>query len=979
MLLKSPINDVFCTIFTKPCGLVRLASAGSNCLIFTHRTAFVTYFNPPPMNRYFLPLFLCCLFFAPVVRGQRTLTGKVTGFDNRNQPLPNVVVTAEGSPSSTRTNAEGRFTLNVPPATRRLWFALPGYDSTYLDLVPGVNDYPNILMHRAAEPPRPAPVTPDSPIPPVDTIPVAWLATTFGQTDLAQILAFSAPLFHSNRASLAGASDHVDAVQLRGMASDQMLVLVNGRRWHHSALVHTGPTAQRGMAQGVDWNMIPASAVERVEVMRDVVAGQYGSDATAGVVNIVLKNRPGVVDAQVSYGQRLTRYDKNLAFWKFGTTDRPDVGANDGQTLDASLRYGFALGERGTLNLSGVYQSRGSTSRAGAYTGKIFPVQYPDTAELDRRNLTRADFDMQMGEARMRGGGGIFDLALDLTDHWKLLGSGSFFQKKGRSAGYYWLPYTIESEAGFVGDDFVFPTLPNGFLPEINADNRDLGASLGLNGRWGDWSLDLSNTLGQNRLDLDLDQSVNYTERENNAGPPQTSFDAGGLSLFQNTAQLELARRFAPVLSGLRLTLGLEHRLERFAVRTGEPLSWEYYDGLSLAVPGGPRGLAGFSDTSGAHRRNGLGVYLSADQRFTPALTLRATGRFDRWSAGLGKALTGKLLLLYRPGEQFSLFASAGTGFRAPSIQQQFYAQNLLEGVRDVAGGVFTGQSGIFSTTDAATRLFETGGLSLEKNLGFALGLTVRPVSALRLTVDAWHVTVRDRVVLTNGLYKGNGSDTLLNQALTQGSLWSVRFWDNALTTRTFGIQAGVAWSQSFDERQTLGFDLNGVFCRTQVAADENDVPDIDAADVVVLTEQSGQYFNREDRNRLESALPRLKMVAGLRYDLGPFGAALRATWFGATRYRDADGLVVNNEFNDRANEALDQDFSGKAVLDLSLSYAVVGGVRLGLGAHNLLDVYPDSHSHFANTDEGRRVYNTTASPFGFAGRYLFARLKIEL
>ncbi len=928
------------------------------------------------MNRLpFFALFLCTVFSLPLA-AQRTLTGKVTDYDSRrNQPLEGVSVSVEGTAAITRTDAAGKYSLPVPATAKALLFSLPGYASARVELTAG-NVY-DITLKRTGPVIKPETETVAAPLlPPVDTIPIALILNEFGQIELSQILTFSSPLFQSNRQTLAGASDHVDPVQLRGLASDQLLVLVNGKRWHQSALVHTDATAQRGMAQGVDWNAIPASAVERVEVSRDVALGQYGSDAVAGVVNIVLKNKTGL-DANVSYGQRMTRYDKNYALWKLGEASQSDVSASDGQSVFAGLHYGFDLGGRGSLNLTGEYLSRGATNRAGTYTGQISRDGLDDSLALAQAGLTREDFDMQIGEARMRGGAAMYNLDLNLNDNWSLYSFGGFSAKNGQSRDYYRYPSVIESDALTAADGFVLPAYPNGFLPEINSRNLDLGASIGVQGKMGDWTLDLCNNLGQNKLDFDVAHSINYTEVAITQNNPQTVFDAGGLKLFQNTANLEVARRFETLFSGLRLAAGLEHRMESFGVSQGEKGSYaNYLANQNVGLLVGSQGFAGFDDSTGSHSRNSAGLYVRADQDFSPQFTLSATARFDRYS-GFGNAFGGKLMLQYRANEIFALHAAAGTGFRAPSAQQEFYGKTANRAFQNFPGGFVIGQTGIYPNAGEPTQLFGVGELAAEKNTGFSLGLSLKPTDGMLLTLDAWQVSVKDRLILTHALDGRNNG--LLDSTLNQLGIASVSYWDNAISTNSFGVEAGFSWKKSIDERQKIGLGLNAAFFQTKLKTDANDNPEVEVPDIVRQTDQIGAYLNLEDRNRFENALPATKIIATLNYGFGAFGADVRASWFGGTTYQDPINGRDDNLFNGGQVEMLNQDFGAKTVLDLSLSYAFVKGVQVTLGAHNLLDTYPDLHSHSTNMSQGRILYSTQAQQFGFAGRLLFARVKIDL
>lgn len=905
-------------------------------------------------------LLLCAA--ATTLSAQRTLNGKVTDYDSKqNRPLAGVAVSAEGTSAITRTDASGKFTLNVPAAAKTLIFALPGYATARVELT-AVNQY-DITLRRNAPLLEEEKQAVDWSL--VDTIPVAALLDAYGQIELTQVLNYASPLFASNRQTQAGPSDHVDPVQLRGLGSDQLLVLVDGKRWHQSALVHTDQTAQRGQAQGFDWGAIPASAVERIEVSRDVAPSQYGSEAAAGVVNIVLKKKTGL-DAQVSYGQRFSRFDKNYGLWKYDLATGPDVSANDGQTLFAGLHYGVDLAGKGRLDLSGEYLSRGATNRSGAFTGKVSPSGFTDSLFFAQNALSLDDFEARIGEAQMKGGAALASLELQLSDAWDFFATGSFSQRKGEASTGYYTPNWLESNTGFIWDGFVKPLYPYGFLPLIQSQNRNLSAAAGLRGELGGWALEFSNVTGQNRLDFDVSESINFTEYGLQVNQPQTDFEAGGMQLFQNTARADISRRFEEQLEGFSLGAGLEHRLERFGIRQGEEKSYLNYYNITQLFPSGSQGFAGYDDSTGTHGRNSIGAYVRAEQEWAGQFNISGTLRFDRYS-DFGNALGGKLALFYSPDPVVTFHASAGLGFRAPSIQQLYYAKTIR------VEELYRGQAGIFAQGSEAVELYESGELKPEKNLGFSAGLTLKPVEGLRVTLDAWRLAVDDRILLTNPLRAGNNG--AIDTALRQLGVVSVSFWDNAVDTRSFGVEGGLNWVKSFGERQSLRFDVQAAWYRTRITRDANDRPKVAAPQIVASSGQSGQYLNFADQNRIEGALPRFKLVAAAQYSVKGFETAVRAGFFGGTLYRDPFNSQEDNLYTTGAVETLNQDFGSKTVLDLSLSYAFTTNVRLTLGVHNLLDTYPDRHTHSQNADQGRLVYSTQAQQFGFAGRMLFARV----
>lgn len=365
---------------------------------------------------------------------------------------------------------------------------------------------------------------------PVDVIPISQVVNDIGQVDLNQIINFIAPSFQSSRQTIADGTDHVDPAQLRGLGTDQVLVLVNGKRRHQSALVNVNGTVNRGQVS-TDMSAIPATSIERIEILRDGAAAQYGSDAIAGVINLVLKKSTGFLDANVSYGQYITKYDKNFALYKItNKTDDPSVKARDGENFQASLGYGFDIG-KGYLNLTGEYISREPTNRTGTYTGAVYPNVNgvnKDDSLLSVNGLTRNFFDMHVGNSAMKGGGIMYNFGYPVNDKSEFYLFGGYSKKRGRAAGVYRYPSGIPGNAKVYAAN-VFALYPNGFLPEIVSDISDFSTAVGFRTKFNQWNFDISNTYGINKFDFGVEKSVNYTQFAI-AGNNQTAFDAGGVN-----------------------------------------------------------------------------------------------------------------------------------------------------------------------------------------------------------------------------------------------------------------------------------------------------------------------------------------------------------------------------------------------------------------------------------------------------------------
>jgi iron complex outermembrane receptor protein len=808
---------------------------------------------------------------------------------------------------------------------------------------------------------------------PVDVIPISQVINDIGQVDLNQILTFIAPSFQSARQTISDGTDHVDPAQLRGLGTDQVLVLINGKRRHQSALVNVNGTVNRGQV-GTDLSAIPASAIERIEILRDGASAQYGSDAIAGVINIVLKNRTGILDANLSYGQYMTRYPKNFALYKIqGKTDDPNVSVTDGETVQASLGYGFNIG-KGYLNLTGEMINRKRTNRTGTYTGAVYPnvngVNRDDSI-MAARGLTRNNFDMRVGNSDMKGGSGFFNFAHP-TGKGEIYAFGGFSKKSGEATGLYRYPSAIQTNARQYAPN-VLAIYPNGFLPQIQSDIVDFSTSLGSRTKFGSWNFDLSNTYGSNKFLFEVANSVNYTQFAL-AGNNQTSFNAGGTKFWQNTANADLSRKF-DVLAGLNVATGLEYRVDAFGIEQGEDASFKNFDVNSNATPSA-QVFPGFINIIGGDKtRNAKAVYLDIEQDITNKFLVTGALRFENYS-DFGSTLNYKFSTRYKVVEELNFRASLSTGFRAPSIQQRYFAKvNTL--FISQGGNLVPIQAGTFPNDSRPAEILGIPKLQEETSRNYSIGLTARPFRGLEFTFDAYQIDIDNRIVLTNNFTGGNNPQ--LTQQLNDAGAGTVNFFTNAIDTRARGYESVLSYKTNIARKHSLRATLALTFIENTVKKDATGKPVIYASPILESSGQLGNYFNREDQSRIEVANPQNKASLMFNYRYSKLGVMLRFVRFGKVQYLDPSINPVANAFNNNQLQTLDQEFDAKTVTDLSLSYQLVNSLTLTVGANNLFDVYQDMHTHSGNMSLGRFPYSRRVQQHGFNGSYFFARLRLAL
>ena len=915
-----------------------------------------------------------------------TIKGTIKGSDGL--PLSGASILLKGASTGTLSENNGNYLITVPAGRQTIQVSFAGMASKdvivtveanttvqqdiQLDVAPDLTMV-SIIGSRSVSRTRV-----QTPVP-VDVIPINQIINEIGQVDLNQILNYLAPSFQSARQTISDGTDHVDPAQLRGLGPDQVLVLINGKRRHQSALVNVNGTVNRGTV-GTDLSAIPAASIERIEILRDGAAAQYGSDAIAGVINIVLKNSSGVLTGSISYGSNVTKYPKNFALYKLtNKTDDPDVSVPDGNTVQAALGYGFKVG-KGKLNLTGEYLQRESSNRAGTYTGAVYPNvggANRDDSIMNARGQTRNNFDMIIGNSDITSASVFANFTYPITEKGILYIFGGYTGKKGKAAGFYRYPSGIPGAATTYSNQ-VFSLYPDGFLPEIHSDIMDASVAAGYRTKLGEWNFDISNTYGANTFDFRVENSANYSQFAL-PGNTQTSFDAGGLKTWQNTSNLDLSKRY-DILKGLNVAGGLEFRVDAFGISSGEEASYKNYDIPSKAAAGA-QVFAGFVNAIGDTKtRNAKAIYLDLEQDLTTNLLVTAALRFEDYS-DFGSTFNYKFSARYKFGEFLNLRASHSTGFRAPSMQQRFYAKTNTLFVS--SGGQLVPQEvGTFTNDSKAAAILGIPSLKQETSRNYSVGMTAVPVRGLEISVDAYQIDIDDRIILTNNFSGGN--DAQLKSELEAAGASQANFFTNAIDTRARGLEAVVTYNHNFAGDHSLRTVLAMTFIDNQVKEGDDGKPVIHASPVLVNSGQLGSYFNREDQSRIEVANPKNKVNLSFNYKYRKFGAMLRFVRFGKVTYLDP---TINpddpskfpvNAFTGRT-ETLDQTFDAKIVTDLSVSYQVLKYLGLTIGANNLFNEYQDMHTHSGNFSTGRFIYSRRVQQMGFNGAYFFGRLSLNL
>ena len=893
---------------------------------------------------------LFLMLFFQSAWAQSVLQGTVSDAATK-EPLLAVSLSLRGG-RGTVTDAQGRFTVRVQPGEiitvtsvgyRAKQVVAPAGGQLDIALEAGETLLDNLVVVGSRGGAR---TTFNTPVP-VDVLPIASLQRTLPQNDLNQLLTYVAPSFQSNRQSASDGTEHIDPASLRGLGPDQTLVLINGKRRHTTSLLNNQGTFGNGTV-GTDLNAIPVSAIERVEVLRDGASAQYGSDAIAGVINVILKQNTGKLDIQATGGQ---------------------FQAGDGRLLRLNANYGTRMGRYGGfINISAEGYTRGSTNRTQNHDLIIFDQSaqgnffaYPfaqdpaqsralDDAELQRRGLNRDDFNFHIGDARVNNLNSFVNLRLPFANgKTAFYAFGGYNYRRGRGFGFRRLP----SETS----NMVLSIFPNGYQPNTNSDIQDRSLAVGLTHQLGGWSLDLSNTFGNNRFDY----SVNNTVNPSLGSLSPTSFRAGGHAFTQNTVNLDLTRYFGGVGQGLNVAFGGEYRYEQYRIRAGEEASYRNYALVDSAgtftnpsgLAGGSQSFPGFAPDNAvmAHRSN-VSLYVDTELDVTQRWTVTGAGRFEHYT-DFGNAFTYKFSTRFKLTDALALRGAASTGFRAPSLHQQYFSYVSTTILNDGR----LGESGFFRNNSALAQTLGIPKLRQETARNFSLGLTLNPTgSRLGLSVDAYRIRVQNRIVLT-GLFGFDPFGTAipaLQQLFAPFGAAGGRFFTNGINTTTQGLDVVLTHSADLGKGR-LNTVLAANFNRTR-ADDELNIP-------AALRGQEDVYFSPNERGLIETTNPRQKINLTLTYAAGPITVALANVYFGqVTRNGFPFGDV--------------QTCGGRVVTDLSLTYNLLANLSLTVGANNLLNVYPDLQI-YPNSYYG--VFKYAPVQQGLNGAFYFGRAGWQL
>ena len=920
------------------------------------------------------PLFLVFFSFLTLNSFAQNQTIKGVVSDSKGNALEGVTIKVVASKNVTTSNKNGSFTI-VANTNDVIEFSSIGFEtkrqvaagaSMNIILTASTSDLQDVILVGSRGNGR---AKLESPVP-VDVIKISEVAINTARMDLTSSLNYAAPSFNYNKQSGADGADHVDIGTLRGLGPDQTLVLINGKRRHSTALVGLFGTRGRGNS-GVDLNGFSQASVDRIEILRDGASAQYGSDAIAGVMNVILRkntNEWNITTGMAGY------YDKKFNTHQFkDNKDYLHSGPIDGVTSAIQANRGFDLGKKGGfINLSFDVLDQGKTFRQAASS---------DIADKD--GLPTNTWRQGFGDASLTSYGAMMNLELPLGDNIKFYAFGGMNNKSSDAYAYTrnWsarptrFPVNSNGSLKFVPEImFQSGSGDTSFNPRIQAEIQDISMVTGFSkDNKNGWNWDFSNSFGYNDFHYYGAGTFNASDIGNIT---KTNFDDGGFNFLQNTTNFDLSKQYGTVNNGgLRVAYGAELRYEAYRINRGEVASYKAYPNtFGLEQAPGAQGFPGFSpDDEVDANRMVTGMY--GDLEYTPSDAFLLTGavRVENYS-DFGSVSTFKTSFRYKLTNNFNLRGSFSTGYRAPSLQQKYFSNTLTSFSN---GGLV--QSRVANNDDPITRLAGIPKLKQETSNNMSLGFSWKPMQGLSVTVDGYQIKMKDRVVLS-GLFSAEDESlpTALTDKLNGLGVATAQFFANAVNTTNSGVDIVVDYQKKISATEKLKFLLVGNLQRIEIDA-------INVPDALSTTEYNANtFFNDREKYFLKASAPASKFSFSTEYTKKKVSIGARVTYFGKLTLTgfgyNGDGINPEVPSDADENVLLPElfNYSGKFATDIYSNIQLSKKVNFIFGADNIFNVHPD----FAVNPQAKYWAgdNETGGPWdgvqmGYNGLRLFTKL----
>ena len=912
---------------------------------------------------------------ASIILAQSTYSGKVTDAKT-GAPISGVSLRINTSSRGTSTSAEGTFKIQAK-AGDNLEFSSVGYKSQTVKL--GADNSLSIVLEVSAADLNEVVVTgnrgmprvrTESPVP-VDIVKLNTLEQTTAAPNLEAQLNMAVPSFNYNKQSGADGSDAIDFASLRGLGYDQTLVLVDGKRRHLAAFVNEFGTRGRGNS-GTDLNAIPEAAIDRVEILRDGASAQYGSDAIAGVINLILKKDVNKLYAVVGASGY---YDHTYNTLNNVDPSQYYTGSQiDGQTLKVDLNYGVPIGKNGGfINVGANFLTIGKTFRA-----------LPDTNWTTDPTSKKvapyiAEYRRAFGDGSITSGGAMYNMEIPIGQTKTTFYSFGGVNSK-HSNVYAW-------SRNFSDHPEKFPTDANGnliFVPgimrvydptpgQLDTNNvyynpqedvyiQDYSFAAGIRGTMSNnWDWDLSNVTGYNNFHYYGNNTFNATLPENVVAT-QTRFDDGGFNFLQNTSNLDVSRRFNNIAHGLTFSFGAEFRYDNYKIYQGEEASWQAYPpqqkyypntGDTRDVASGSQGFPGFRPTDQVNAsRTNIAGYVEGSLDVTNQWLVDAAIRLENYS-DFGFVSTYKFATRYKLTSDFNLRGSISTGFRAPSLQQINFSNINTNIVANQLQYIW-----LAPNYSPVARAAGIPPLKPETSVNYSLGFAWKPMKNLTITVDGYLITMKDRIIFT-GQFPATDSVLAPYIPVLSPPLNSVQFFANAVNTTNEGVDVVVEYYKAFASNKNLKF----LFAGNIQTININQINVPAPLNTGLFAQQT--FFSTREQAFLIASAPKSKFSLNIEYDVNKFAIGTHLTYYGklTTQGYGYDTLAgalpgtpggagISDQglgyypvvATDNGNSSVPENFvfNAKMTTDLYFSYKISNHFTWVIGADNIFNVHPD-------------------------------------
>ncbi|MEN9609287.1 MAG: hypothetical protein RLZZ628_101 [Bacteroidota bacterium] len=910
---------------------------------------------------------LALLLTASITWAQSTVKGSVK---DATGGLPGVSVAIKGTTTGTVSDGDGNYSLKVPNGTHDIVFSFIGYtpitksvtvnnSEVTLDVVLSAGDNAlNEVVISTGSRNTQRTVT-DSPLP-IDILNTNDLRST-GQQSFDKALQYRVPSFNTVNTPVNDATTLLDPYEIRNMGPSRTLILINGKRKNLSSLLYVQFSPGRGET-GVDLSAIPSDAIKRVEILRDGASAQYGSDAIAGVMNVILKDK----------------YEYSSLNINTGVT-----GKGDGGTYGVSLNSGSNVGDKGFLNYTIALSQQNNAVRSGnihvpteiatfgspygKFTGDDALKNFQgagilfDGSPINPKGATATLADLNAWNANtaahtdnnnkyngmitnyltdrptggnLNGTGEItaakflINGGVNIGEKGQLYANAAMVQKRVLSNANFRTPYwrqdrgllhnstdnngknyiTSPAQLSFGSDGIDLYKGYVGYMPTFEGDLNDYNATIGVKNEINGWKHDVSLTTGGNTQAYTVDNTVNRSLGK--ASP--TRFKPGGYGFNHLVGNIDVSKSITPEFG---IAFGMEARSETFTIVGGDTAS---YSGQgSNSFPGLDRVNAG------SNSRFNMGGYVDLSYDITKEFMVNGTFRTEKYS-DFGAANVYKLSTRYKlPSELGVIRGSFSTGFRAPTLHQ-IYAQSVQA---SFASGTIL-LSGLFNNRSAQARALGVPNLKPEYSTNVSIGVALTPVKNFNLSLDYYNIDVKDRIVYSSSI-STSASGTALYDILQKGGLKSIQFFINGIETRTSGLDVVASYRNIEVGDGKLHANLAGNFVLG------NEIVGA-PAEPAAISAAGSSILNAQIKSLLTESRPKYKMILGLDYLLGDWSFNLNNTLFGPTSFRDLD-----NSPNGDDMLYMKAVFQPAVVTDLSVGYTLSKNVSVGVNINNIFNVLP--------------------------------------